>query len=463
MKKTDYFVILSLVIFLFLFSIPYQDVSAETCCQRNVTVAIQGEGADARFAETAFDSVFTSSEHGGGPGLKCPVIDVLETGLVDKVPDHLTYHEYAFEGVLTKTTDIKENPPVYTYNLNVNLIDRLHGETLKSRAKSWYCIDREAGECLRLLEDNVKALAKSFHPLDKLIYDYEQIPEDVEIEPESEEVVAGEEIKIKVRVKDIKGRVPKKWQRILVKADKGRILNGTTHDGIHYEFEVGGGEVEVSYRAPEPCRNDTDKIEVYNSCTIDPTVKAFPEQKIGEKKLNIFCVEGTIIIKYRDEPMSSMIMNADPSCKYKKILRKKDGKITFRIKPTDDPCYYKVLQHKVIPLSYDLTYIPQNKEDCVVIKIKETMKWSLRNSSLGTFIDFKRNSSTPFYVDFRSQRNYLYKYGPLSDSNNYKHNEHNNMWPLKDGYSDDLNFNQLSLSIDQKAAEGLRKRCKNKK
>lgn len=74
MEKTSYFVILSLVIVLFL--IPSQDVSGETCCWRNVTVDIKGEAGDAGTADTTFNSVLTSREYGGGPGLKCPTIEV---------------------------------------------------------------------------------------------------------------------------------------------------------------------------------------------------------------------------------------------------------------------------------------------------------------------------------------------------------------------------------------------------
>lgn len=109
-------------------------------------------------------------------------------------------------------------------------------------------------------------LLKSFMPLNELIYDYEKIPETFLIEPEQEKIPAGEEMTINLNdIFDGKGRPAQSWQFVLVKCDKGNILNGVPErDGEYHRFLVGDQAiVELQYKAPDECKNQTETIQVY--------------------------------------------------------------------------------------------------------------------------------------------------------------------------------------------------------
>jgi hypothetical protein len=103
-------------------------------------------------------------------------------------------------------------------------------------------------------------------------------------------VVSGEEIKIHIEeITDRQGRGSQSWQQVLVRAEKGEILNGKEED-VWRLFDVGDGTIELDYKAPEECRKEHERIIVKNTCDIGEW-KVTEENKIEEKEFNIICLE----------------------------------------------------------------------------------------------------------------------------------------------------------------------------
>jgi len=177
------------------------------------------------------------------------------------------------------------------YTLKMQYFDHHHCQVVKQGHTSW------TGSVNDGL-DAVRALATTCLPLDELMYDYERIPERASVDPEKDPIMAGKKMTIHVRdIVDAEDRSSQPWQRILVKVEKGEILNGTPQDGYRV-FEVGDGVIDMMYRAPEECRNQTETITIYNSCNNDPrtVVNFIPEQEIASETFDILCDrwEGTI-------------------------------------------------------------------------------------------------------------------------------------------------------------------------
>lgn len=191
------------------------------------------------------------------------------------------------------------------WRLHIELIDNVHGITLKQGDFSWngtisdINIKRKwidgAGVYAPYFGGYEYPLAewiKDFipEPLNEYIWDYERTPERCKIIPEKEIVVANEEIKIQIKeITDRKGRTPQPWQQLFVKADKGKILNGTPSYDWRI-FEVKDGSIELEYKAPRDCRKEEETILVYNTCDIGVWTRT-EETKIAEKKFNIVCLE----------------------------------------------------------------------------------------------------------------------------------------------------------------------------
>jgi hypothetical protein len=149
----------------------------------------------------------------------------------------------------------------------------------------------------------LESLAASFLPLDKLMYDYERIPEHASVDPEENQIMAGKKMTIHVRdIVDNESRTSQPWQRILVKVEKGEILNGTPQDGYRV-FEVGDGAIDLIYRAPKECENQTETITIHNSCTNDfrTNINFLPEREIVSAKFDILCDRWEGIISYTEQ------------------------------------------------------------------------------------------------------------------------------------------------------------------
>ena len=116
----------------------------------------------------------------------------------------------------------------------------------------------------------VEELGKTMSPtIDKLIYDYERVPMNCEIEMEQDQVEAGKEVTIRLTdLTDYKGRSPKRWQRLVITLEHGEILNATRcyEDLKEWALEVGEGDIDLRYVAGQVCHEETETITVYNSC-----------------------------------------------------------------------------------------------------------------------------------------------------------------------------------------------------
>lgn len=264
---------------------------AMTCCQRNIGTEIifpydpqNKVYNDMGYigTDSGWDQAFLNPEYGGGPTLKCPEIAIIEMNPV-KAPIVPSTLDYKFSGRYEVIGD-GSPPRGYTVTLKVDLIDLAHQTVVKSASATWNCIPREAGYCLKKRLEETTKLAKSFQPLDRLIYDYEAIPEKVNIKLTKEQVMLGEEILITLdQFQDASSKPSKAWQRILVKAEKGDILNGSEFGDYRF-FEVGNRTVKLRYVAPTERKGNTDKIRVWNSCVIRPGQNPIPEKEIAVKE-----------------------------------------------------------------------------------------------------------------------------------------------------------------------------------
>lgn len=118
--------------------------------------------------------------------------------------------------------------------------------------------------------ENPDAAMRQNQPIEELLWEFEQTPLRCETRPEKKRVSENE--KIKIELSNFMGRsgTSKEFNRILVQADHGEILNGTPSS--LYEntrvFKVGQGTLSVEYKSPSSCEFKKDKVHVYNSCDI---------------------------------------------------------------------------------------------------------------------------------------------------------------------------------------------------
>lgn len=189
------------------------------------------------------------------------------------------------------------------WTLRIQLVNTHFGDVVREGEVSWtgWADGRRADR-----SSAVKELARSrFSPVDDLIWDYERIPWNSDVEPEKEEIGCGEQMSIKLEnIRDDKGRAPQPWQRIVVKVEKGELLNGTkcSLEEKLYAFEAEGGTLDLTYRAPDEAEDEEEEtITVYNSCDwgqewMRPLQSTNPKKKIGEGHFKIVCNqwEGTI-------------------------------------------------------------------------------------------------------------------------------------------------------------------------
>jgi len=455
---------------------------SQTCCWRNVgTEIIFPYDVHSKIyddmgyigTDSGWDEVFLSREHGGSPSLHCPRINLVEMNPV-KPPPIPPKLDYKFSGKYSVTGD-GSAPRGYSVTLSVALIDVGRGATVKSGTSSWTCAPREAGYCRTVRLQKTRELAKTFQPLDKIIYDYERIPETLAVKLEKETVFAGEEMKITLSdIKDINSKPSQPWQRILVKAEKGGILNGEPYQEFKV-FHVGSGSLEIAYRAPDTCKSDAETITIMNSCSIKPDLPPYPEGGIAKKSFDIFCVEGKIKI---EEDWSSLPANplnprsgmSPPVCAYKEgPTSKTAGWITFRLQRTKDTCVYEVVERDNAPSLYEERLIPAKR--CCDYKYRSSKTYKLSSDGARhLFVNFRNNPARPFSVRISNQQSYTAECLNAPPSSPMRKIEysgdwdlHNNSWPLKNGYRDDIGSTSFELVIDDREVERLRDRCKKGK
>ena len=271
----------------------------EGCCWRYVAQRLH---TPPRFSIERGDwgSVFTKREFGGGPLLEdCPprVDTVVDTHDGNHPSTTGTEPEYAFVGdlVVDEKTD--------QCRLSVQLVDLLHGAVVKREQASWRIpASPVAGFAHKVVGDQMIEVARRFQPLDDILYEYEGTPRSAELQPEKDPIGAGKKMTIHLTniLADTRGGQPQPWQRVLVKVEKGQLLNGTPQGDREWNFPVGKGTIELKYQAPDECqRKQTETITVFNTCTIDPkSVNISPEEQIASTTFDVVCVRGEFEFQY---------------------------------------------------------------------------------------------------------------------------------------------------------------------
>jgi hypothetical protein len=265
-----------LIIFFILFLLTSGKIDAKTCCTRRVTVDISGSAVEASLATAMWVNLFSSE--GGSSLTGCPILIVGPGGCID----------YQFKGVLL-------SGPVG--GLDMKLIDCVHNTIVKEASITWPCISFP-NPSLDIMMNFIAPFASCFQPLDKIIFDYERIPEHCEIEVGQEEVSPGQKIQVKLSdIIDSEGRKSREFNRIVVYASKGEVLEGTELDSDprFKAFQVGDGSIVFSFKAPDTednPGNSDDTIFVYNSCDIrSESLSSMSgtelRDKIAEKKIKM--------------------------------------------------------------------------------------------------------------------------------------------------------------------------------
>jgi len=121
--------------------------SQQTCCWRHVKTEIAvPPNVSSLIVRSAWDSVFTKREFGGGPLLAdCPLS--VEPGAPN------TFVDYVFRGSLTAALSTKTKQ----FALKVQLVDRYRGQGIKEGQTEWVCADEIA--CAKALQDQARAAA----------------------------------------------------------------------------------------------------------------------------------------------------------------------------------------------------------------------------------------------------------------------------------------------------------------
>jgi len=174
-----------------------------------------------------------------------------------------------------------------TWDLKLDLVDSARGTVVRTGSTTW------SGTCFgaEMTAAVVNLVNTRFMPLDDIIFDYERIPDAARVVPAEPRIEAGTEATFSITgIKDQEGRQSAPFQRLMVTVDKGRVVNGFDKDPYKV-FEVGpSGTVQIRYRAPDECVDQTATVEVFNSCNInDGLHSTLPEKKLTTSEIHIHC------------------------------------------------------------------------------------------------------------------------------------------------------------------------------
>jgi hypothetical protein len=280
---------------------PFNADAQPTCCARAVALTTIGE--------SLLDWTFESVLHRDSKSSDCHNYDVMFFEGQEKLrriddaigslhgaePDpeaqrifsEMLGLDYVFRGELVVT----EEGDSYHNSLKMRFVDQQRGQVVKEGRASWTGFKGSGGS------EAVAALAASFLPLDELMYDHERIPETATVQAQRDPIESDDRMTIHVReILDGKGRNSQPWQQVLVKTEKGKILNGTPQGEGYRRFKVGDGSIDLVYEAPDECRRQTETISIYNSCTNDfrTDVNFVPEREIATGSFEIHCEPRTV-------------------------------------------------------------------------------------------------------------------------------------------------------------------------
>jgi len=225
-----------------------------------------------------------------------------------------------------------------TFTFRVKLVDHHRGQTLKEGSVSW------TGHLWLDVGNRIEELSKSlFLPLDEIVREYERIPETAAVALPTETVGAGETVTISLSdLFDHRGRQTQPWQRLLIKVEKGTILNGEqdqqAKEGYHVFRAGSDGIVRVQYRAPAECVPQQETLTVYNTCNkgeneTDFKAKSYPKTLLATKEFNIVCDQWELEIAYHEQVSYNNREERGDATWEEHITGTLDYRITATLKP----------------------------------------------------------------------------------------------------------------------------------
>ena len=196
------------------------------------------------------------------------------------------FFEATYDCALVPNIDTTwNNRELYPSSLNIRMYyDGVQKElvkewTVNSPVHSWHSLTNRMFKNRGLSLGSELALMRQEVPITNLLDAFEKKPDQCRVEPEKEEVREGEEIDIILSdFRDALQQPSREFNRILVHAHEGKILNGARcrcAAGPDYRvFRLDEQPITVRYRAPKSGEAESDRITVYNACEILPLEKS---------------------------------------------------------------------------------------------------------------------------------------------------------------------------------------------
>lgn len=215
--------------------------------------------------------------------------------------------------------------------------------------------------------ENRDAIARSIRPVEAtLLKDFEKRPETCKIEVSNEDICAGEVVDITVTgINDYMGRSSREFNRIVVQAVEGKILNGESAalDPDLKAFKVGNGRIQVRYKAPDPGGPDQDTIYVYNSCEILredllPLSQTQPRDKIAEQKIDFSecIVKDAVLTLRKNRQILDETHNKFFNSREDKVEKRNwDESVTINIQFEKNPQFSIPLDENSVHLVYKIS------------------------------------------------------------------------------------------------------------
>lgn len=190
-------------------------------------------------------------------------------------------------------------------------VDLFYDGEPRERVASWSATSgiNSYTACVNRMFANTDAVMRSVRPIEALLEEFERRPVTCRVHPSEEELACGDTIDLMiVELKDGRSRQAKPFNRILIEAEKGRILGGSevAERPRARAFLVEDALLQLQYRAPEQAGGGEDVVTVFSSCDVAspdrlPLSRTTPFRRIAESRLKIRCgvAPGTVV--YRRE------------------------------------------------------------------------------------------------------------------------------------------------------------------
>ena len=224
------------------------------------------------------------------------------------IPNHYPEHEYSFESDFISGLDEynDEGRPVRS-RLTITMYfegeqrELVHQwqtlgtwDTISDRGTTWLGHGQKWRKVYNEGPDIIEIMDR-----------FEKKPASCLVTPEKQIVNADEIIDIDISsFLDAYGNTSREFNRIVVHAYGGEILNGNACDiGPDYKvFKIGNGNITAKYKAPANCDEPTDRITIYSACDVLPIAriplyKTQIFKQIEEETLIINCHDAILFLK----------------------------------------------------------------------------------------------------------------------------------------------------------------------